>query len=225
MTKKKEISEKSLELNICSEMLQCLRSHTSLQKALWVGLTQREEREIGLDERLRNASGVALMLQFKSPWATSRVNDLYKFSINKDQHEALGRLGHPEAVFYVFPLYSKWLKADIHAPNLLQDTWLLPASCIPSSKLVQESTPIYLRRHADLHISVTGHPAGYPSREANCDAINAGEYLQMSEGQMADILPSLISISQLREWVDTLEGIVPRFRGLGFFYLPSDLTP
>ena len=88
MTRRKEVSEKSLELNVCSEMLQCLRGYPDYRKALWVGLTQREERQQGLDARIRNAGDLALMLQFKSPWATYYGDNLYKFSINKKQHEA-----------------------------------------------------------------------------------------------------------------------------------------
>ena len=104
MTRKREVSEKSLELNVCSEMLQALRGHAGYRKALWIGLTQREERQQGLDVRVRNTAGLALMLQFKSPWATYYGDVLYKFSINKRQHEALEQLGSPKAVFYAFPL-------------------------------------------------------------------------------------------------------------------------
>ena len=43
MAKKKEVSEKSLELNVCMEMLQSLRAYPAYLKASWVGLTQREE--------------------------------------------------------------------------------------------------------------------------------------------------------------------------------------
>ena len=97
-------------------MLQCLRSYPDYQKALWIGLTQKQERQQGLDTKIRNAGDLALMLQFKSPWATYYGNNFYKFSVNKKQHNALEQLGNPEAVFYVFPLYSRWNKADKDAP-------------------------------------------------------------------------------------------------------------
>ena len=124
----KEVSEKSLELNVCAELLQHVRSWPGCEKALWFGLTQAQERRKGLDELIRNVGpGVSLMLQFKAPWPTSRVDDLYKFSINERQHEALEQLAgqRPKAVQYVFPLYSKWSKADRYAPDLAQDTWLV----------------------------------------------------------------------------------------------------
>ena len=110
----KEVSEKSLELNVCAEMLQHIRAWPGCERALWLGLTQRQERCTGLDELIRNAGpSFALMLQFKVPWPSSLVDDLYKFSINERQHEALEQLSgqYPQAVQYVFPLYSKWDKA------------------------------------------------------------------------------------------------------------------
>ena len=139
----KEVSEKSLELSICAEMLQRIRSWPGCDKALWFGLTQRQERREGLDARIHNVNSFSLMLQFKAPWETSRPNDLYKFSINERQHYALEQTASafPDAVFYVFPFYSTWASADRHAPNLLQDTWLVPVSSITSSTLRSASSP------------------------------------------------------------------------------------
>ena len=127
--RRKEVSEKSLELNVCAELLQHIRSWPGCGKALWFGLTQAQERDEGIDERIRNAGpGVSVMLQFKAPWATSFVDDLYKFSVNEQQHEALEDLAgkNPNAVHYVFPLFSTWNKADQYAPDLANDTWLVP---------------------------------------------------------------------------------------------------
>ena len=134
----KEVSEKSLELNVCAEVLQHIRTWPGCERALWLGLTQRQERRTGLDELIGNVGpGFSLMLQFKAPWPTSVVDDLYKFSINERQHEALEQLAgqYPEAVHYVFPLYSKWQKAGQHAPDLAQDTWLV-SPCHPCLSLL-----------------------------------------------------------------------------------------
>ena len=215
MTRKKEVSEKSLELNVCAEMLQDLRDYPNYRKALWVGLTQREERQQGLDERIRNTGDLALMLQFKSPWATYYGDNFYKFSINKKQHEALERLGHPEAVFYVFPLYSRWCKADMHAPSLLQDTWLLPVSCIPSAVLVRESTPVRVIRCNQSQVKVSG----YPHWEARCEATNAKEYFERGLRESSD-RPRFIRITLLKEWIEHSQMAALRFRSLGIFYLP-----
>ena len=215
MTRRKEVSEKSLELNVCAEMLQCLRGYPDYRKALWIGLTQREERQQGLDARIRNTQDLALMLQFKSPWATYYGDNRYKFSINKRQHEALERLGSPEAVFYAFPLYNRWCKADKHAPSLLQDTWLLPVSCISSRVLVQESTPLEVIRSNQSQVKVKG----YPYWEATCEATNAKEYFERDIREMSD-RPRFLRIAVLKEWIEFSEMAAVRFRNLGIFYLP-----
>ena len=64
----KEVSEKSLELNVCAEFLQYIRRWPGCRGALWFGLTQAQERRMGLDELIRNVGpGYAIMLQFKAP--------------------------------------------------------------------------------------------------------------------------------------------------------------
>ena len=196
-------------------MLQCLRVYPNYRKALWVGLTQREEREQGLDEKIRNARGFALLLQFKSPWATFYGNNRYKFSINKRQHEALERLGGLDGVFYVFPLYNQWRKADAHAPDLLQDTWLLPISCIPSTQLIRKSTPIELIRRSHLRVQITG----FPGWEATCEATNAKDYFQKDIQETVN-RPRFIHITMLKEWIEFSQMSALRFRNLGFFHLP-----
>ena len=123
--RRKEVSEKSLELNLCAELLQHIRSWPGCDGALWFGLTQAQERQEGIDARIRNTGpGVSIMLQFKAPWATSLEDSLYKFSVNEQQHEAMEDLAgnNANAVYYVFPLFSTWSKADQHAPDLASDT-------------------------------------------------------------------------------------------------------
>ena len=217
MTRKKEVSEKSLELNVCAEMLQSLRSYWRYRKALWIGLTQREERQQGLDTRVHNVDALALMLQFKSPWATYYDEDFYKFSINKRQHEALEQLRSPEAVFYAFPLYNRWWKADSHAPDLLQDTWLLPAVCIPSGALVRESTPIAVTRRGRSQVKVLS--VAPPYWEATCEAVNAKRYLERDLRETLDG-PRFMRIAMLKEWIALSRMAVLRFRNLGIFYIP-----
>ena len=218
MTRKKEVSEKSLELNVCAEMLQCLRGYPDYRE----GSVDWPDSKGGTSTRLGykdfgNAGDLALMLQFKSPWATYYGDDFYKFSVNKRQHEALERLGSPEAVFYAFPLYSRWSKADRDAPNLLQDTWLLSVSCIPSGRLVQESTPIVVSRRN--HSSVRVESATYPFWEATCEAVNARAYFERDLREAVD-RPRLIRVAMLREWIEFSEMAALRFRNLGIFYIP-----
>jgi len=215
MTKKKEISEKTLELNACAEMIQHIRSHPGLGKASWHGLTQREERQEGLDAKINNTPGVALMLQFKSPWVTSRVDRVYKFSINRGQHIVMESLRSPGAVHYVFPLYSKWWKMDRDAPNILQDTWLVPVECIPSKYLAKDSTTIEVSKLSPSGVRVSGQ-----NWESKCRAINARDYFQPSTVIMSDLRGVGVDALQLREWIDSWNWTTLRFRGLGILYIP-----
>ena len=191
----KEVSEKSLELNVCAELLQYIRSWPGCQRALWLGLTQRQERRTGLDELIRNVGpGFSLMLQFKAPWPSSIVDGLYKFSINERQHEALEQLAnrYPEAVYYVFPLYSKWLKADKHAPDLAQDTWLVPVSSMPLSLLTALSTPKSGRHRVELEridsrITVTVPPTHQKSRVKQPTRRTTPKVVERSRGEPLDV--------------------------------------
>lgn len=222
----KEVSEKSLELNVCAELLQRIRTWPGCERALWLGLTQAQERRTGLDELIRNVGqGVALMFQFKAPWPSSRVDDCYKFSINERQHEALDQLAgqYPAAVYYVFPLYTTWQKADQHAPDLSQDTWVVPVSSIPFAWLTSLSSPSTGRHQVVLdrvgaQITVTAH-----SPEVVGEAINAKEYFTESDrGQAPNASPEGVTPSALREWFDNLGqmDVAPRFRGLNAIFIP-----
>ncbi len=221
----KEVSEKSLELNVCAELLQHIRSWPGCEKALWLGLTQAQERRKGIDELIRNVGpGFALMLQFKAPWPTSVVDDLYKFSINERQHEALEQLSgkYPDAVHYVFPLYSKWQKADQHAPDLAQDTWLVPVSSMPLTSLTSLSTPSSGRHRVELErvnsrITVTAY-----SPETMGKAVNAKEYFVERSRQSLNARPSGVTSDALREWIGGADekSFALRYRGLNVFYVP-----
>ncbi len=219
------MSEKSLELNVCAELLQHIRSWPGCERALWLGLTQAQERRKGLDELIRNVGpGFSLMLQFKAPWPTSRVDDLYKFSINERQHQALEQLAgqRPKAVQYVFPLYSKWSKADRHAPDLAQDTWFVRVSSIPSKELRSISTPASGRHRIELErtgwqITVTAY-----SPKVIGEAVNTKEFfLERGGGQTQDLKAFGVASGLLQEWVGTWgERFAVRFRGLNALYVP-----
>ena len=181
-----------------------IRSWPGCERALWLGLTQAQKRRKGIDELIRNVGpGFALMLQFKAPWPTSLVDDLYKFSINQRQHETLEQLSgqYPEAVHYVFPLYSKWQKADRYAPDLAKDTWLVPVSSMPLISLTSLSTPSSGRHRVELErvnsrITVTAY-----SPEVVGEAVNAKEYFVERSGQSLNARLSGVSSDDLREWV------------------------
>ena len=130
-----KVSEKSLELNVCAELLQCIRTRPNCENALWFGLTQGQEKSKGLDELILNVPReVLLMLQFKAP-AAAHEGAPYRFRLNVKQYKNLLVLGDrfPDQVCYVFPLYREWGKAGHDAPQLAQDTWLMPVACMPAS--------------------------------------------------------------------------------------------
>ena len=156
------------------------------------------------------------MLQFKAPRATSRCDNVYTFSVNRKQHKAMENLGQSPAAHYVFPLYRKWCKADKHAPNLLQDTWLVPASCIPSAQLVRESTPVTVTKHDASSVTVKG----YPDWEITCGAINAKEYFDPRPSRKTDFRAVGLPLSLIREWADSLDLTGLRFRNLAIIYIP-----
>ena len=224
--RKKEISEKTLELNVCAEILQCIRLWPDCDRALWLGLTQAQERSLGIDERIRNVrSGVALMLQFKAPWATSPVGGTYRFSINEQQHFALQRLAvtYPDSVYYVFPLYSKWVKADSHAPNLAQDTWLVPVQAVPPLPRVT-STPSekthrvdFELRGSDMFYSVPSIGVAGPARRATefCLGTSFGDRMKAGDaGIPIDLLWEWWS-----EWSSSNSRV--RFKGLNTLFIPG----
>ena len=220
----KEISEKTLELNICAEMLQRIRSWPNHHKALWHGMTQRQERGNGLDQLIRNTGqGSSLMLQFKSPWPSSQVDRLYRFSINERQHEALHALAnrHPRAVYYVLPLYSTWEKADKHAPDLIRDPWLLPAASIPFHELTSPPKPASGRHRIDVERSKSCITATVHSPVIETGVVNAQEYFEHAR---RDAQSASIPSNELREWVarwDRIGGSI-RFIGLKVLYAPQN---
>ena len=217
MTKRKEVSEKSLELNLCAELLQRIRSWHGCERAVWLGMTQRQERKSGLDEMIRNAPGVAMMLQMKSPWARSRVDYLYKFTLNQKQHAALEPLAaiHPAAVYYVFPLYSRWSKANQYAPELLRDTWFVPVSCITLDPSATKSSFTIELWRTNSQIEVSGRFI-----EVSCGASNARELLEESTVQTLDSRLLSLRANQLAEWLAGLDESSVRFRHLSALYVP-----
>ena len=123
-----KVSEKSLELNVGAELLNWLRGPMNMPKAYLRGLTQQEERKSGVDffARLPKDNRI-FAFQFKAP--RGPIDGLpYKFTLSRNQHEALHKLAvhEPEAVHYVLPFYVLTDKLIQDVPHLAQDTWLLP---------------------------------------------------------------------------------------------------
>lgn len=226
--RRKEVSEKSLELNICAELLKYIRSWSGCHRALWLGLTQAQERQEGIDARIRNAGpGVSIMLQFKAPWATSRVDSLYKFSVNEQQHEAMEDLAgnNPSAVYYVFPLFSTWSKAAQFAPDLAEDTWLVPVSSVPLATLTTLSTPATGLHRVEVERINSSVEVTFHSPEVVGDPINARHFFSQGiQGQSVDtkdldIRSFGVASDQLLEWIERWGHL--RLRGLNALYIPT----
>ena len=226
--RRKEVSEKSLELNVCAELLELIRSRSGCGGALWFGLTQAQERKEGIDARIRKAGpGVSIMLQFKAPWATSPGNGPYRFSVNEQQHEAMEDLAgkNPDAVHYVFPLFSTWEKADQYAPELTRDTWAVPVSSVPLAKLTASSTPSTGRHRVDVIRNNSGATAKFHSPEVVVEAISAGLlHLQGSSERRAgdirvDVGPFGVESDDLLDWVERWSRL--RLRGLNALFIPT----
>ena len=191
-------------------------------------MTQRQERRNGLDQLIRNAGiGSSLMLQFKSPWPTSRVDCLYRFSINERQHEALESLAnrYPKAVYYVLPLYTTWEKADKHAPDLMRDTWLMPVDSIPVALLTSRSTPASGRHRVDVVCEGSQPTATVHSPVIEASMINAGElFADIGDaGVFRARSDGGVPSEELHKWVARWDrdGRPVRFRGLKALYVPQ----
>src|SRR5437867_3850709 len=98
-----KVSEKSLELNVGAELLGILRNDWGLQKAYLRGLTQREERQAGVDFFVELSPAARLFaFQFKAPKGKTDALP-YRYTLKRQQHDLLFDLAlqAPGSVFYV----------------------------------------------------------------------------------------------------------------------------
>jgi hypothetical protein len=123
-----KVSEKSLELNVGAEILSIMRGSWSMPKAYLRGLTQREEKQEGVDFFVQLSPTARIFaFQFKAPRGRDDRNP-YRYTLVREQHDLLHMLAGsaPTSVFYVLPFYVTHAKLRRDVPNLVQDTWLLP---------------------------------------------------------------------------------------------------
>ncbi len=129
-----KVSEKSLELNIAAELLTLLRGSWEMPKAYLRGLTQREEKQEGVDFFVQLQPDTSVFaFQFKAPKGKTEATP-YRYTLVKDQHDLLFTLAElaPSSVFYVLPFYVTPVKLQKDVPQLLQDTWLLNIDQMPT---------------------------------------------------------------------------------------------
>ena len=131
-----KVSEKSLELNIGAEILNLMRTAWQMPKAYLRGLTQREEKQEGVDcfAQLDQSTKI-FAFQFKAPRGAVDAAP-YKYRLQREQHDLLFNLSQmaPHGVFYVFPYYVTASKLQQQVPNLMQDTWLLNLRQMPTAQ-------------------------------------------------------------------------------------------
>lgn len=132
-----KLSEKSLELNVGAELLWLIRGPWGMPKAYLRGLTQREERQEGVDFFVQLDQDTRVFaFQFKAPKGAFDGTP-YRYNVVKQQHERLFDLAQiePDSVFYVFPFYVTPTKLQQDIPQLLQDTWLADVGLMPTGPL------------------------------------------------------------------------------------------
>jgi hypothetical protein len=130
-----KVSEKSLELNVGSELLGMIRGSWGMPKAYLRGLTQREEKQEGVDFFMQLSPTARIFaFQFKAPKGRKEGTP-YRYTLVSEQHELLHALAvtSPGSVYYVLPFYVTHTKLRRDVPNLIQDTWLLPISPMRTS--------------------------------------------------------------------------------------------
>lgn len=132
-----KVSEKSLELNIGAELLWIIRNDWGMSKAYLRGLTQREERQEGVDFFAQLDPSTRLFaFQFKAP--KGAVDEPpYRNKLVREQHRELSRLARrvPNSVFYVLPFYVTTTKLQQDVPALIEDTWLLSVDQMPTPQV------------------------------------------------------------------------------------------
>jgi hypothetical protein len=129
-----KVSEKSLELNVGAELLGVLRGAWGMPKAYLRGLTQKEERQEGVDFFAELSPTARIFaFQFKAPMGGQDAMP-YRYTLVSEQHNLLHTLavGWPDGVFYVLPFYVTHRKLTRDVPRLIQDTWLLPIAQMPT---------------------------------------------------------------------------------------------
>lgn len=195
------VSEKTLELNICAEILSLIRSLPNCHAAFWIGMKQDQEARNGLDELISNLpDGMHLALQFKSPRSRPSNQMPYKFTINDKQNSSLLRLAthRPDAVYYVFPQYNTFTRMRSNSPILLSDTHFLR---VEDLRMLPLST-----NKLGTHVVETSPPVALiHSQLTEAKLTLASDTLRNILGKEKPALQeSLIPHTRLKEWLEEL---------------------
>jgi len=120
---KNRLSEKTLELTICSQIGQSTKKNI-----IWFGLTQTEEARLGFDA-CAQLNGRLFILQFKA--SNKDVSEARRFYLNHNQLSTLQKLSMKN-IFYVLPLVGNYDDLIMN-PYVLKNTFFLELSSIPTS--------------------------------------------------------------------------------------------
>ena len=122
------LSEKTLEISLCCQISQRL----SITNALWVGLTQRQERELGFDVATR-INARMIILQYKASDTVTQTwhfaTPARRFHLPHQQLERLQRIAavFPSCVHYVLPDIGNTVELANNA-DLVSQSWTLDVS-------------------------------------------------------------------------------------------------
>lgn len=118
---RKVVNEKTLELNVCAELLTLVRRNSP--SAYWYGMSNWQEDELGVDEFIRSSRGRLTYLQFKSPHRL-RQQGLSVFGLNSEQFKNLSKLSRnrPHSTYYALPDLTDLRDLRAASPNLANVT-------------------------------------------------------------------------------------------------------
>lgn len=197
-----KVSEKTLELNICAEILSLIRSLPGCQKAFWIGMKQDQEARLGLDELISNVpAGMHLALQFKAPRSRPPNQIPYRYAINDRQNSNLLTLAthRPQAVYYVFPHYNTFMQMRSNSPTLLSDTYFLRVHDLQSLPLSNNKL--------GTHTVLTDPPSAYVyhSEPTVVKVTRPADTLESILGvERPDLEAILVPHGLLKGWLDEL---------------------
>jgi hypothetical protein len=226
MTRRKVVSEKTLELNLCALFLERVRTWPGCSGAIWMGMKQKQEARNGIDELLRNVpSARHLALQFKAAHSRRPDQEPYCFGIGEDQNARLQRLAahRPQAVHYVLPNYNTFTRLLTDAPALDLHTYLLPVAETSSLGCAIGGTTSH---RAEIHESPLR--ATLFSEPLEVEVASAKSFFGGPDGPFNNGLSdALLSNNDLRIWMEevALADVSPRvigqrLRGFGTIVIP-----
>jgi hypothetical protein len=170
------LSEKTLELNFCS---QATRAYPS--NVVWFGLTQRQEALWGFDAAME-MGGRLLIFQFK---ASTRVlqSGARQFQAPHEQMENLRRRpgSAMRSVFYVFPMLGELAEFRAVRGDVLGNSWLLDVTDIPPLGRPRRRDGA-LRRAGAHYVDVDPPQATIHSDPVDPPVLNARQFFQDGAG-------------------------------------------